>query len=850
MSQKINFSDYKAAGVYFLEFDNSVITGSSVQSALRLAVGFNNRGPFNRPVYVADTGTADRLFGGIDRKLERRGCFTNRFVRTMLNREPVYVLNLLNVDTNESIYSNKDRVGYAILRTEWDASWNNKGELKKDSSVLSGPYAFMYDRTRFWVVDDDEFKNKLFVPASKSIDASAKSAKDFRIEQAALLGLANCGTRDLAVIVRKSENVRGYNLTFRDYYGSDNAIPYRWINPNDYISDYFVDVYAISGTWSDYQKLSTDPIWKAYFDVNGLKKDMLGKFLSLSAVNLVGSWTGSVLPNFVDAQGNTKSIDYLINRTSNETGLMFTINEKAYDALAYDVNANYFIDFDGDGSKGSGDSSAYFVPDFVGHTVSAPDASFEDTSTTYHFSSVIDASTLKAGVVRTWLDSSSSGSTIDGNILTLKGTDASTYGDKISVGDFLKGKDGFLVKVVKKQATLDASSNKQYVFTASNQINDKPHTSGKLPLEYHKPYSELYSSLRFFNLSGLKITSRHQPGFDSDGNINYEAGVEKIYSMLINDEGIRRGLLNNDTIDFRYIIDTMGYGLGANCGGKKHLSDLANRKFHCTAIISAPSMSSFAASDMPFFGDTWDGTTGSRPQFNVKYIPMGGNQDMVYGEKTEMFSLPDTSYGADHAGVFGPYLRYREGNRVILIPPAADISNTFMNKFLGGDPYKTVANRNGVIVNPAVEGVEYDMDDEERGYFEEIGINPLIFRAGRVIIYGDKTAYQIVDSDLSYLHCRELLNTIQIVAKGILDDYPFTYNDPVTRAEIVSRLTPFLSAMKDSGALVRFEIQCDEFNNTKDMIDQKICEVDIAVWMTQNMEKIIVPITINRSTTA
>ena len=173
-----------------------------------------------------------------------------------------------------------------------------------------------------------------------------------------------------------------------------------------------------------------------------------------------------------------------------------------------------------------------------------------------------------------------------------------------------------------------------------------------------------------------------------------------------------------------------------------------------------------------------------------------------------------------------------------------------MNKFLGGDPYKTVANRNGVIDNPAVEGVEYDMDDEERGYFEEIGINPLIFRAGRVMIYGDKTAYQIVDSDLSYLHCRELLNTIQIVAKGILDDYPFTYNNPVTRAEIVTRLTPFLSAMKDSGALVRFEIQCDEFNNTKDMIDQKICQVDIAVWMTQNMEKIIVPITINRSTTA
>ena len=48
---KINFSDYKASGVYYIEVDNTISTATR-QAALRLAVGFNGRAPFNRPVYL------------------------------------------------------------------------------------------------------------------------------------------------------------------------------------------------------------------------------------------------------------------------------------------------------------------------------------------------------------------------------------------------------------------------------------------------------------------------------------------------------------------------------------------------------------------------------------------------------------------------------------------------------------------------------------------------------------------------------------------------------------------------------------------------------------------------------
>ena len=824
MSQKINFSDYTASGVYFIEIDNSIITGTSVQAALRLAVGFNMRGPFNRPVYIADTETCTRLFGGIDRKLERKGCFTNRNVRTMIPKAPMFVLNLLNVDTSNK-ESNKDTVGATLLSLT----------PKTASLDFNTPYAYMYDRTKFWIADEKAFVDNTFVGASKTIDASVEN-----LEESAMFGLANCGTKDISVIIRKSETIQGYNLSFLDYYGNKDDIPYPWINPNDFVSDYFVDVYVIAGDWGEdkYAALTSDVVWSNYFTPQGLKKDKLKKFLRLDAVNVIAQYTGCILPNFIDKQGNAKSIDYLINKACNETGLLFGVNEKAMDAVSLDGSV-FFVDKDGSGEYDPDvDDVATFAPDFVGHLLSTKD---EDLKPFTYLSCNINPDG-KVYDVSTFTDVSLDAS-------TAFALDASS-GEKVNIGDYVRGNNGLMAKIVKKRGSRvnpdNEDSSVYYMFTAADVVQGE---TVKAEVEIHKSYAEMYDTMKLYSLAGLKICNRHMPGYDKDGKVDPEAGVEKIYAML-EDPGIRRGLLNNDSIDFRYIVDTMAYGLGANCGGKVHLANLAAEKQHCTAIINAPSMSQFASSDAPFFGDDWMDKKDPRPIFDVKYIPLGGNQDMVYSSDTESFSLPDFENGADHVGVFGPFFRCADGNRTILVPPAADVCNTFMNKFTGGDPYKTVANTNGVIDNSLITNVEYEFDEEERGYLENMGINPIINRNGTIMIYGDRTAYQTVNSDLSFLHVRELLNTIEISCKNVLDDYVFGYNIPTTRAEIVTRINPILSAMQDSGALVKYEIECDDLNNSKEVIDNKFGIVDIGVWISQNMEKIVVPITLNRSTTA
>jgi hypothetical protein len=824
MSQKINFSDYPASGVYFIEIDNSIITSSNVQTALRMAVGFNMQGPFNRPVYISSTEECNKLFGGIDRKMERRGCFTNRNIRTMLRKAPVYVMNMLNVDTSDK-ESNKDTVGYTLLSLD----------PKIESHTSKAPYAYMYDRTRFWIADDDAFVENTFVKGSDEIDSSVDT-----IEKAALFGVSNCGTRDISVIVRKSESVNGYNLTFLDYYGNQDDIPYKWINPNDFVSDYFVDVIAISGNWdkSKYPSFANDVVWSSYFSNDGLLKDKLNKFLRLDAVNVIGTWTGCILPNFTDKQGNMKSIDYLVNKKCNETGLIFGINQKALDLIALD-GSTFFYDEVGDGKYDEEmDDLAKFIPDMVGHKIT-----LADTSNGFSIMSYNIPHPDKFIKIYTTVDASVDSSTQ----FVLSEKD----GGEVNIGDYVRAKNGLMTRIIKKRGTRmdlnDETSAIIYKFTTVDVVlGDSP----VINAEIHKSYKSMYETLTLFALDGLKICNRHMPGYDKDGNVDVEAGVDKIYEML-NDKGIRRGLLNNDSIDFRYIVDTMAYGLKDQCGGKIHLANLALDKKHCTALINAPSMTQFAQSDAPFFGEYWDRAMGDpRPTFDTAYIPQGGNQDLVYPADTESFTLPDFENGADHIGVFAPFFKYADGQRTILVPPAADISNTFMNKFTGGDPYKTVANMNGIIDNYQITGMEYDFDETDRGYLEPFGINPIINRNGNIVIYGDRTAYQIVNSDLSFLHVRELLNTIQISCKAVLDDYVFTYNIPTTRAEIITRINPILSAMKDSGALVKYEIECDDLNNDKEVIDNKFCIVDIGVWISQNMEKIVVPITLNRSTTA
>src|SRR5690606_33055084 len=123
-----------------------------------------------------------------------------------------------------------------------------------------------------------------------------------------------------------------------------------------------------------------------------------------------------------------------------------------------------------------------------------------------------------------------------------------------------------------------------------------------------------------------------------------------------------------------------------------------------------------------------DAVTASDPKpiLNTDYIVTGGNLSL---NPSFTYSLPDEVNGAKYCGFFGPNFIVRDGNRRVSVPPAAYVSNLFVQKFINGTPFAIVAGRKrGVIADPSIERLEYEFLQKDRDNLEPFGINPIINR--------------------------------------------------------------------------------------------------------------------------
>lgn len=325
----LDLSVFKSSGVYTLEFDaseNIVVNPQTV----RLVVGFSNKGPFNTPVYVPDVQTAIKVFGDIDRALEKKGSFFHRSIFTCLNSGPVFALNLLKLNNSVTETSEPDVANGADVaryRTfsvdtaevngtnSTDDYTKVNANLPKQDKLVSS----YYNKEKFWFPD----------PAMllATIDAS---------ENSKLFSLVNLSQNPVSVIIRKSLDARlpikGFDISAQEYFGANNVPSF--MHPHDYISDYFVDIIVVSGNWTKYQELSLDPIYSPYFTPKGFNKAQIDNFLSLKEVNIVLSVTGSLIPDFVDQNGITQYIKTLVNNQVGQTGILCAVNEEALDDLS------------------------------------------------------------------------------------------------------------------------------------------------------------------------------------------------------------------------------------------------------------------------------------------------------------------------------------------------------------------------------------------------------------------------------------------------------------------------------------------------------------------------------------
>lgn len=223
---------------------------------------------------------------------------------------------------------------------------------------------------------------------------------------------------------------------------------------------------------------------------------------------------------------------------------------------------------------------------------------------------------------------------------------------------------------------------------------------------------------------------------------------------------------------------------------------------------------------------------------NTKYIPEGSNTEMG---STIVFSLSSEEDGDKFIACFWPHLIYQENGKEIAVPPASDVANVLNRKFNGiNDPYAICANQNGILINRYLKDLEFLTDLTDSEYLEPFGVNTITKDQGSTLIYGNQTAYQEMKSDFNKLHFHENLNTAEIECENVPKKYNLLWNIPTVHAIIVQNLLQFFLQYKSiSGALVKYEIICDEINNTPDVIGADTWVVGISLWMNHGLECLI-----------
>lgn len=379
MALDAELSNLKSAGTYRFEKDLSTISNdTTTYSNLRLIVGFSKMGPFNTPVLVTNSAQFVKLFGSIDRSLEKRGSYFHRSALVALSAGPILCLNLLNLDPDIDQVSEKT---FSV----------NTQYFNKPLATL--PLISVYDTDKFWFASEDSYLDaiekylsvnnspKLFYAPDGTNYMDERYNGDYTNN---ILHFTNVGKKPVSILVKKASSyaTTGYECTLNEWYGEENVPEY--LNGTSYVSDYMVEVYVIGGDFgpatvkssavetnvdldddgdteyiyrydeigkvnpdeNPYERFTSDIVYQTYFDKEGfIRKDnisdttdtKLARFLNLSSVNLLGKYTGSLIPNFVTKFGQNIWIQKLVNDDTNTNGVLCTENiEKLEDVYELD----------------------------------------------------------------------------------------------------------------------------------------------------------------------------------------------------------------------------------------------------------------------------------------------------------------------------------------------------------------------------------------------------------------------------------------------------------------------------------------------------------------------------------
>lgn len=927
----------KSAGTYRFERDKSEISNDvTTISNLRLVVGFSKMGPFNTVKLVTSPAQFIKLYGNIDRSLEKRGSFFHRSALAALSAGPILCLNLLNLDPDED----------QVVEKSFSVS---AGDTNKPSVTL--PLQSLYNSDKFWFASDEAYLD--------AIEKLLGGGNDNEGWNKGILHFSNVGKKPVSILVKKASaySSKGYELTLNEWYGEANVPEY--LNGTSYVSDYLVEVYVVGGDFgpalkgtpytslldldddnpdgkgdvltkftiadsdeNPYKRFSADIVYQSYFDENGFIRGIddsnLSKFLNLPSVDLRAKYVGSLIPNFVDKLGRNIWIQKLVNDDVDTIGLLCTENVELLENVDFDgefidekidlIGHNIFSKINPDEYTIEGDLSFDFlgykfkytdVPQEVkvGSDVyrSTPEANPDTTETKslhpfawekldddgngtgeYVYA---DATYLKVGSKVYKDDGSDADSDMDyvgtvesiekdvtplvtefiivspeGLYTNAKATEEYKYIPRdnevildryanVVVGDYLlsevtdDNKKSRLTRVVEVRNVYDDTKEKAGILViCADVISHKRGVNDNIVTKV-TPIDNICDRLQWVCLNGFQVRKGAMPnGTNNQQNMILDM-LREVPEYTSTTSNLFKALIDRDYVQFRYLVDTFGLGIEPEC--KKVYTQLCQARKSAFAIINCPSQLDFKKSTDPWFTNKSGGV-------EVEYIAKGGD---LSRNPSFLFSLPKIENGASWGAYYYPYLRITDLSAAKSVPPAAYVSNLYIQKYSRGFAWSIVAGqKRGVISGNQVVGVEATLVSDNRDWLEPVGINSIIWEPGvGVEIYANKTAKQTPVSALSSIHVREAAIYIQDNVENILRRYVFEFNTAQSRMEIKTLVDEFLTNMKNNGGLYDFRTVMDTSNNTPEVIDRNMGVIDIYVEIVRGLEIIAQRLTILRT---
>lgn len=865
MAIDIELAGLKAAGTYRFEKDLSTLSSdlaTDSYSNLRLIVGFSKKGPFNSVQLITSTSQFIKLYGNIDRSLEKRGSYFHRSALVALSAGPILCLNLLTLNPE------RDQVMHRSISTNIKDSNKN---------ICTIPYQTVYNTDKFWTLSSETY-----------LDSIHTFDREITTNSNNILNFTNVGNKPISVLVKKasSKNTTGYEITLNDWFGAENVPEY--LNGTSFVSDYMVEVYVIGGDFgpelfktskfstindiqtdiytnkcsdvytnpdeNPYKRFASDITYQNYFDKYGFKAEKLNKFLSLPSVNVIASYVGSLLPNFTNKLNQNIWIEDMINKDSLLTGLLCVEDISMIESAVVDENSGFVnekIDLIGHNlhmieediyslnflsygftqerieeikGENSDNDILTYIGDLYIHEKSA-DKFFIDNS-----GKPINVAADNE-IIMSMEDFTNKNIKV-GDMLLSYITDSLTAEDESDVFSRLTR-----VVEIKCLYKVDESGKTNYikddrhvrVICSDKVYVDYETTDGSE--DYTKPYITKYTSIdnicdryHWTFLKGFKVSEDVMP----NGTNERQNEILNMISESNTESNLYSALIDRDYVQWRYLVDTFGFGVESEC--KKVYALLCKGRQSGLAIVNAPSMNDFKRSTDP--NPTFIDKFGS---VKSEYIASGGNLDKA---PSSLFSLPKEENGASWSAYFYPYLKISDLAAVKTVPPAAYVSNLYIAKYNGGKPWSIVAGpKRGVISGNQVVGLECSLIHDDREYLEPMGINPIVWENGvGVEIFANKTAKQTPVSALSSIHAREACIYIQDNVEAILKKYNWEANNARNREEIKTLVDTLLSNMKQGEGLYDFKTVMDTTNNTSEIIDRNMGVIDIYVEIVRGLE--------------